>query len=177
MRSTALGVDPGASGALVALCVDGGHTELTCYDMPVVTVGKRARARVSPVDLADLLAQIVLMQAPSVAVVERVSAMPQDGNTSAFAFGYAYGVVLTAIASVRIAVESPLPREWKAALKVPVTTPDIIARANELLPSHSAVWRGPRGGMLHNRAEAALLALYGVRLLQRNTASLITPTL
>ena len=55
---------------------------------------------------------------------------------------------------------------WKRLLKVPgkknSAPGDLVLRAVEMFPNHRAVWRGVKGGLKVDRAEASMLAWYGV---------------
>jgi crossover junction endodeoxyribonuclease RuvC len=89
------------------------------------------------------------------------------GVTSAFQFGRGYGAVEGVIAALGWPVEYVTPQKWKNALNVPTEKDDARARACQLLPLDAEHWTPRRGvfdkDQASGRAEAALIALYGVR--------------
>lgn len=78
-----------------------------------------------------------------------------------------YGILLGVIAALGIPITHVYSRTWKAALRVPAAKDGARARASELI----------RGGAVHwplikhdGRAEAALIALWGIRSLLATAA-------
>jgi hypothetical protein len=110
-------------------------------------------------------------------VIEAVGGRPKQGASSAFVFGYTVGLIYMACVSVKLPIETVPPQVWKKILAVPgkknkkdePVRPQkdidgaIIGRADELMPAHRSMWRGPQGGFKMDRAEAAMLAFYGAR--------------
>lgn len=137
---------------------------LRVYDMPVVRVkrGKTEKRRIDAMGLQLLLERLALLE-PGCIYIEDVGGMPGQSAPNAFAFGYGCGQLLQAAASLRLPVQMVSPQLWKRALKVPAGKDDARARASQLLPAHAELWaRGKDDG----RAEAALIALWGLRSLQ-----------
>ncbi|MFN3612577.1 hypothetical protein, partial [Tepidimonas sp.] len=71
----------------------------------------------------------------------------------------------------RLPIETVPPMTWKKLLSVPGKAKNekagerdrqIVARADEILPDYRRMWRGPKGGILVDRAEAAMLAYFGL---------------
>lgn len=153
--SSIVGVDPGLSGAIAVLGLDG---QLTITDMPTVTVQRKGRDK-REIDPAALAAIIRGVTAPAVTWIERVGAIPGQGVSSMFAFGRAVGVVEGVLAASGVPVSYVAPAVWKRALHVPSGKDGARLRASQLLPAYAAEWRRARddGG-----AEAALIALYGL---------------
>src|SRR6185436_17599218 len=85
-----LGVDPGASGALVML--ETTDNVLCIQDMPTVRVQRTTTGRQQTVVAEAFLASLVHKWSPDVAWVERVHAMPKQGVVSSFNFGLAFGL-------------------------------------------------------------------------------------
>lgn len=159
-----LGIDPGLSGAL-ALYNPAADT-LAIHDMPTLVLpkGKGKRTELDLTALAHLFDGFASQQIK--AFVERVSASSQMGVTSAFSFGGSYLAVRMACAAHFIPTELVTPQVWKRALKVQGgadKTDAVRARASALLPQHANLWPLKKHD---GRAEAALIALYGVRTLQ-----------
>jgi crossover junction endodeoxyribonuclease RuvC len=169
VKSRFLGVDVGLSGAVAALDVGpDGVIAVEVHDLPVLRT-KTAKAKgKSVLDVVGLLRLLDRLHLPALtegvavrATLEMVSAMPGQGVSSMFSFGRALGTVETALAAARIPVDPVRANEWKRALRVPAAKDGAVQRADQLLPSAGHLWRGPRGGILDGRAEAALLAFYG----------------
>lgn len=150
-----LGVDVGGKGALALICT--ATATLALLDMPteIATGGKSVT---SPLGVA----QAIQAAAPDAIFIEHVTASPQMGVTSSFQFGRAYGIVLGAAAGVEATLWPVRPAEWKRRLQVPADKRQSVTRATQLLPAAHAEFRGPRGGVVDGRAEAAMVALYGV---------------
>src|SRR5512137_1423009 len=88
-----LGIDPGASGALVLL-EDGQPIEWT--EMPTIKIG--TATRVNAAALADFIASCCCVHV----FVEQVHAMPGQGVTSMFNFGHSCGTVMGVLGAMNI---------------------------------------------------------------------------
>jgi crossover junction endodeoxyribonuclease RuvC len=99
-----------------------------------------------------------------------VSTSPGQGVSSTFAFGRAYGIVIGILVALGTPMTFVSPAKWKRALGVPSVKDGARARASQLLPQASSRWPLKRHD---GRAEAALLALYGLRSL---TAGFVVAT-
>jgi crossover junction endodeoxyribonuclease RuvC len=153
-----IGIDPGAGGAVAILEPDGSLVQV--FDMPAVevTVGGKAKRRVSPEMLAAELRLYTVHG--TTAVVEQVGAMPGQGVSSMFAFGQAYGMVLGVLAGLYIPVRTVTPATWKRALKLNTGKDAARAKAAATWPQQAGEFRRARDD---GRAEAALLAVWGMR--------------
>lgn len=149
------GIDPGLSGA-VATLIDGEPGPV--LDMPVVQVGDWRE-----VDAATLAAWIrgVRAQHPGAdfsACVEKVSARPGDGGTSAFRFGEGYGQIKAVLGVLGIPYSRAIPAVWKRHMGLLGTEKDA---ARQL-----ALVRFPDAAHLlqrkkdNGRADALLIALW-----------------
>jgi crossover junction endodeoxyribonuclease RuvC len=176
---TIIGIDPGTRGGLAFLS-DAQRIEMVC-DIPTVLVkhGRRVRTQDAikerprtEVDTAALVA-LLQMYAPdpdlgtrTLAFLERVWPHPDEGVVSAFTFGRSVGIVEAALQALRIPFEFVHPAMWKKSV-MPGCVPgkgQSIIYAKRLLPS-AAEWITLTKH--HNRADALLIALYGLRKLQR----------
>jgi len=151
-----LGVDPGAHGAL-AVMTDEGHL-IAAFDMPSieVKVGKTKRTRIATADLVAQLRTYSIDQA----YVERVGAMPGQGSASMFSFGQAAGLIEGVLVALGIPVTFITPVSWKRAMQVPSDKGACRQRAMQLFPQSSDLFKRVKDD---GRAEAAILALYGLR--------------
>lgn len=151
-----LGIDCGVTGAIALLGEEGGLIEV--HDMPIVD------KTVSPLLLGDSLDGLVACYGiPTLAVVERLHAMPPPvGSKANFSKGFSYGVVLGALAAINCPVELPTPAAWKREMGVSSDKDAARAHALNAWPDKSALFARKKDA---DRAEAALLAEYGRRLL------------
>jgi crossover junction endodeoxyribonuclease RuvC len=154
-----LGIDPGASGALVFL--DSETQRLTVYDMPVVEVkrGTGIKRHVS----AQLLAAVFADIQPDAAFLEQVGAMPGQGVSSMFAFGRAAGVVEGVIAAIGIPLNFVTPQTWQKAMAVRGGKDGSRMRAAELFPKQADQFKRVKDD---GRADATLIAAYGAKTLK-----------
>ena len=142
-----LGIDPGAGGALAWVSEPDGAL-IAIADMPIIEIlGKK---RVSPQQLAALIEA----RKPRLAVVEEVGAMPGQGVSSMFAFGYAAGIIAGALAGLRIPVVMYRPSKWKREAGCPADKGATRVIAQRYWPGSRDFDRAKDDG----RAEAALLA-------------------
>jgi len=141
-----LGIDPGISGALAWLS-DDGHL-ISTMDMPAIEV--HGKKKVSPQILTSELAG----RRPILAVIEDVGAMPGQGVTSMFNFGYSAGILAGVCAGLGIPTVLYRPAVWKRAAGVPADKGAARQMAQRLWPGCRDFDRVKDDG----RAEAALLA-------------------
>ena len=141
-----LGIDPGISGAL-AWVSDDGHL-LSAMDMPTLEVN--GKAKVNP----HILASELNFRKPKIVVIEEVGAMPGQGVTSMFNFGYSAGILLGICAGLGIPTVFYRPAVWKRQAGVPTDKGAARQMAQRLWPGSRAFDRVKD----HGRAEAALLA-------------------
>lgn len=155
-----LGVDPGARGALAVMDLQG--QLLRVIDMPAVEmkVGAAMKMRVSPELLAHELSPY---WGEAHAWVEQVTAMPGQGVSSMFAFGESFGIVKGVLAGRNIKIGMVTPGKWKKAMEVNASKDGSRARALQLWPNFAEAFKRVKDD---GRAEAALIAEYGRRLLQ-----------
>jgi hypothetical protein len=144
--------DPGLNGSHAVLSRDG---LVVADDLP--TIGEGTQRRVNAANLADLIRE----HGPySLAVVEAVHAMPKNGAASMFRFGQSYGTILGVLGAIAIPVRLVTPTQWKKAMGLDSSAETSRARAIETWPHHAALFARKKD---HNRAEAALLALWGLK--------------
>lgn len=148
-----LGVDPGVTGALSFY--DG--KELMVFDIPFFEIkkGKTLRKRIDFTGLCD----IIDVQKPTHAYVEQVSAQFGNGAASAFSFGWACACVENALLACGIPFTYVTPQAWKKAMGCPADKDGARMRAGQLLSRFKHNWDKKK---FHNRAESAIIALYGM---------------
>lgn len=151
MAGVIIGIDPGATGAF-ALLGDDGELKFV-RDMPVVEIN--GRKRVSAAAVADLIFE----WKPRLAIIERVGAMPKQGVSGMFAFGYSAGVLEGVCAAAAVSVMFAHPATWKKAMGVTSDKDTSRQAAMRMWPSkHQLFIRKKDDG----RAEAALLGAYHI---------------
>jgi crossover junction endodeoxyribonuclease RuvC len=141
-----LGIDPGISGALAWVSDDG--FLLSAMDMPTLEVN--GKMKVNP----HILASDLSFRKPKIAVIEDVGAMPGQGVSSMFNFGYSAGILAGVCAGLGIPTVFYRPAVWKRQAGVPADKGAARQMAQRLWPGSRAFDRVKD----HGRAEAALLA-------------------
>jgi len=163
---TIIGVDPGLSGAVAILTHVTDHDKLTegnnsldIFDMPVhhLKRGGKNKREIDRYQLARLVEKCCPIDK---AIVERVGAMPGQGVSSMFQFGRAVGIIEGILAAMYIPTEYVAPRTWRSYFKVRAGKDSSRERASALMPRSSELWARKKDT---GRADAALIALYGVR--------------
>ena len=152
-----IGIDPGITGAIVALYDDGEIAAV--FDMPVV---KKPNGR-REVDAANLAQKIEAMAALApelvTAVVEQVGAMPRQGVASVFSFGDSFGVIRGVLGALGIPVRRVTPNKWKKAAGLVGQDKDRARTlAIEKWPKQAARFERKKDV---GRADAALIAFFG----------------
>jgi crossover junction endodeoxyribonuclease RuvC len=171
LKTRFIGIDVGLAGAVAALDLHAdGSQRIEVHDLPTLKTKAKGAKGKTTLDIASLLRLFDALHFPALtdgaqvsATLEAVAAMPGQGVSSMFSFGRAFGTVETALAATRIPYDPVTPSVWKRALRIPAAKDGAVVRADQLLPSNAHLWRGPRGGLMDGRAEAALLAYYGLQ--------------
>lgn len=141
-----LGLDPGVSGAIAFFFCDA-PDRVAVEDVPVVA------GEIS----AHLLADRIKTFGPSIAMVERVSAMPGQGVSSMFNFGVSFGQARGVIGALNIPIHYVAPGKWKKHFRLSADKDAARETAIRLFPSCAASFARKKD---HGRAEAALIARY-----------------
>ena len=144
-----LGIDPGITGGIAALYLDG---RIEAFDIPTAD---------GSVDV-DALVRRIREHVPRLAIIERASAMPKQGVASTFKFGTAYGALLAVTALCEIPTHLVSPRKWKTHFALDSDKEKSRALAIRLWPGCGFFSRVKD----HGRAEAALLARYGAEVVE-----------
>ena len=126
-----------------------------CTDIPVI--GSGAKERVDVAAIRNFIDQ----HRPIRALIERAQAMPKQGASSGFKYGRAVGAIEATIALCSIPMEIIEPSAWKRFWKLPGKDKESgRQKALQLFPAaHAALARKKD----HGRAEASLIALFGVQ--------------
>lgn len=143
-----IGIDPGLSGAIAFMADDGFLIDV--FDMPTIEVA--GKKKVSPQMLVSMLAEDA--HEIKMAAIEEVGAMPGQGVTSMFNFGYSAGILAGVCAGLLIPMTFYRPAVWKRAAGVPADKGAARQMAQRFWPGSRDFDRVKDDG----RAEAALLA-------------------
>jgi crossover junction endodeoxyribonuclease RuvC len=145
-----IGIDPGASGAIVMLEDD---TPIEWTLMPTVKVGSASRVNASA--LAEFIRELEVDHV----YIELVGAMPGQGVSSMFNFGHSTGTVMGVLGALGISHTLVTPQAWKKAAGLIGKDKDAArARAIQLWPNWRELDAKGKGQAF---ADAALIARYG----------------
>lgn len=142
-----MGIDPGASGAAVVL--DGPGAGISAFlDFSGTTPRQRAEW---------LKCQMVL--GVDRVAVEQVHSMPKQGVKSMFSFGLSTGWLHGVLDALGFSWVTVRPQAWQKGVVPPGGGKGAaVLVAERRWPT--VAFRGPRGGLLTGRADAALIALW-----------------
>jgi crossover junction endodeoxyribonuclease RuvC len=152
-----LGIDPGVRGGLAIVAVDANGAAPRLIDaIDISAAGVGAKERIDPLAIRDW----VMRHAPQHALIERAQAMPRQGASSGFKYGRAVGAIEAAIALCEIPLTIIEPTAWKKFHQLRGGDKEGgRQRALQLFPAAHALLARKKD---HGRAEAALIALYGL---------------
>ena len=141
-----LGIDPGQSGALAWVC-EGALIEV--LDMPTIEV--RGKRKIN----AGALVNIVNKRVPKMVVIEAVHAMPKQGVSSSFNFGYGAGLLEGICAALNYPIDLIPPATWKRGAGLPADKGACRQLAARYWPGAAHMFSRVKDD---GRAEAALMA-------------------
>ena len=142
-----LGIDPGRNGALAVL--DCRTLQVVTHDMPD-----------SIPALHDLIAGLPEIR---LCILEQIYAGPQMARRTIGVMFENFGALKSALSWRSIPVQTVRPNIWKASLNVPADKSAARRRASEFYPDCADQWKRARDD---GRAEASMLAWYGMRLIK-----------
>ena len=142
-----VGIDCGYRTGGVALIGDD-HAEV--HDLPVFDEGG--------VDVAELERLIRTFADPEHVYIEKQGAMPNQGVSSTFKLGYAFGQITSTVALTRVPFTLVTPATWKRSMNLPKDKDSARRLAIQWFPQLSEKLKRKKD---EHRAEALLIALYG----------------
>ena len=166
-----LGIDPGLSGGMAIVAGERGSVPrlLAVEDIP--THGENAKRRVD----AIAVMQFIRGNMPDYGVIERAQAMPDQGSSSGFIYGRAVGALETCIEGLLIPNRVVEASAWKKANGlIKADKEQSRQRAIKLFPGNHNFFARKKD---HNRAEAALIAWYGLQLMMTEIRSKYLPAM
>jgi crossover junction endodeoxyribonuclease RuvC len=157
-RHLICGIDPGLSGSIAYYDPLDGYLRHV-FDMPIQST-KSGKNEIDAKSLANLIGK--LSSETILAVIEDPHAMPEQGVTSTFNFGKGCGIVIGIVAGNLIPFHLTRPSVWKAVMGLSSDKNLSRKKAIAKWPMHESVFKRKKDD---GRAEAALLALFGERIL------------
>lgn len=153
-----VGIDPGLTGALAWLKLrdDKVVTLLGVEDMPTSKAksGKTIKAHLILPDLARRIQSGSGLYEASAVVIEDVHAMPGQGVTSMFRFGFVAGAIEGVAVGLGLPVRKFTPQAWMKLARMKQGDDAGRLQASALFPRQSHLFARK---MDHNRADAALI--------------------
>tara|TARA_R110000782_G_scaffold16737_1_gene47591 strand:+ start:859 stop:1341 length:483 start_codon:yes stop_codon:yes gene_type:complete len=146
------GIDPGFTGAVSIY--DSQKNKLECYDIPTYKSPK-GKTLINLHALLDILTYSD--DDSSMAVIERVNAMPNQGVSSTFRFGQGYGQIEMGLAACKLAVHYVSPAVWKKHFGLNRDKGVSRGLVTQRLPQYAHLFARVKDD---GRAEATLIALY-----------------
>ncbi len=147
-----IGIDPGLTGAIAA--IDDDAQLILCADLPVIRSGKLAW--IDSNELTSLLMQCRNGR-PAQIMLERSQAMPGQGVSSTFCTGVVLGSILAACQRIAVPLHIVTAAMWKRSMGLGADKSASLDKARLLFPTADLDRIKD-----HNRAEALLLAYYGL---------------
>jgi crossover junction endodeoxyribonuclease RuvC len=155
-----IGIDPGLSGAIVSIDTVN-PLENIVHDIPTFTVTVKDGQR-RKIDIHKLQ-QILKNEKADHVYLENVHAMPKQGVASMFSMGVNLGVIEASIVAAGLPYTTVPAMVWKKVMQCPKDKDAARRRASQLLPAMAHNWDLKKHD---GRAEAAIIALYGLRISQ-----------
>ena len=155
-----IGIDPGISGAVVAIGAD--LRVLALGDTPTLKTGGKTLYDVA--EMAALLRRFCLM-GEALVVLETAQPMPKQGVTSTFSTGFGYGLWCGILSALEISYRTVKPSVWTRDVLKGCSGEGkerSVAFIMQMFPGVELVLPGckkPRDG----RADALALAYWGVK--------------
>jgi len=150
-----IGFDPGSTSAAFAIITKRGgfvHVE----DAPRLDYPSNAAV------LAGHLDGYIAGATGASVILEQVHAYSGQGVSSTFKFGVGYGIIQGIVGAYGLPLHLVRPQTWKKSLGLNNEAKASLALARELYPDATHLLKRVKD---HNRAEALLLAHYGLRAL------------
>ncbi len=167
MIKTVFGFDPGLKSAIGVISVSGNNQYLYADDIPV------DNGKIDGMKLASIIAfqvECVLRFHTATrpigidCIIENVHTMPSQGISSSGKFMEAYGTIQGVLNGMGMEFSRVTPQKWKKLYWDKSTKGDKYAsleKARELFPEIEHLLKRKKD---HNRAEALLLAHYGLKM-------------
>ena len=155
--ATVISIDPGVSGAWARVTNDGGKPRvLAVHDLPVYSE-KTGTGKIRRYIDAGALLDALRDESPDLLICERMVAPPGISSNTAFSMGATMGALQTVARLSGFPSRFVVSSVWKRALDCPADKEKARQMAGQLMGFD--FWPLKKD---HNRAEAALIGLYGL---------------
>lgn len=156
-----LGIDPGVNGAAALVWPNG---NIMVQDMPCHKeyVGSSWRSRIDTSELVTIL-HVMEFFAPVAAFVEQVHGRPGFQSSKIGVLCHSAGLVEGILNAFKIPVHLVPPHVWKGRMSLNSDKGKSRETAAKLFPDNADLFKRVKDD---GRAEAALIAMYGLRLLR-----------
>jgi Holliday junction resolvasome RuvABC endonuclease subunit len=150
-----IGIDPGVKGAIAFL--DTARWTLGVIDMPTISLTRNGKERNEPA--TNAIAEIIAEVHPILVCSEQLHNFGFHPNPDdLMKMGRWRGQIEGIVAASKVGFEHPTPSVWKGKMGLTAEKELSRLRANKLFPGCASIWKYKKD---HDRAEAALIALYG----------------
>ena len=152
-----IGIDPGISGSI---CFFKDGKILDVIEMPTMTEGKKNKRQVNGSQIYnEILKRVKKVEKQEIRVViEQVSAMPGQGDTSMFNFGQSFGILKGICSAMQLPMYFVRPAKWKKYFNLINSEKDASrTRAIEIFPYFSSQLSKKKDS---NKADAILIASF-----------------
>ena len=149
-----IGIDPGLSGGIAVL---DDLKIFDVFDMPIMSEGKKNKNQLNSAHLVNIIKKHIIPEDTYV-IVEQVSAMPGQGDTSMFNFGQTFGSIKGICAALNLPIFYVRPAKWKKHFELINSSKDASrTKVIEMYPSISTRLSRKKDV---NKADAILIARY-----------------
>jgi len=145
MINVFFGIDPGKSGSISAIWVDGEPCLKSC--------------NLNQTE-ADVFFWLNGFGSGRFAVLEKVHAMPKQGVTSSFSFGQSYGFLRGVLTALQIPFVEVSPQKWQKAM-------GCLTKGDKNVTKQAAQQRWPHLKITHANADSLLIAEYARTVLHK----------
>lgn len=154
------GIDPGLKGGIVALEI---LTSGVAGWARLPVAEHEGKRRIDGRAFAGLIRRLQDKGLRGV-VIETAFAKPNENRNSTATIFINYGRLLGVLEALGVDYVFVRSQSWKRMFNVGKTTEDSIIAARQFWPKYTqSMWRGKRGGEIDGVCDAALIALYGLR--------------
>lgn len=151
-----IGIDPGKKGCLAFI------NKLPHPPRP--QIGFLDWPKDDDLDKYFSILNSISRQEVTIAILERVHAMPKQGVSSMFTFGTNFGIWQGFLTALKWPYQLMAPQVWMKGVVAKADGPDAKSRifnvAKRLYPN--AELTGPKGGIKDGRADALMMARYAM---------------
>ena len=163
------GIDPGAKGGLSL--IDGSMRIISVHHVPSDMVKKNGKQK-RMIDFPVWVRQWAEpLRSCDIVVLEQVGAMPDQGRSSMFNFGYAAGFALAQVCLAGARAEFMTPHQWKGAVGIGGSDKGLsFQKVHQLFPGSADLFK--RKTVDEGVAEATLMAVAGLRKFRDELAEL-----